>query len=93
MHILIYERKKTATSGFINQSVIKNMKRNIANYLVDNTKFYELRDKEFSNITGAINLKDLAKVKTQKLYSDSYRKELNTRLLSLYSKLPPKGRL
>jgi hypothetical protein len=34
--------------------------------LVDNTKFYELRDKEFSNITGAINLKDLAKVKTQK---------------------------
>ena len=93
MHILIYEKKKTATSGFINQSAIKNMKRNIANYLVDNTKFYELRDKEFSNITGAINLKDLAKVKTQKLYSDSYRKGLNIRLLSLYSKLPPKGRL
>ena len=93
MHILIYEKKKTATSGFINQSTIKNIKSNIANYLIDNTKFYELRDKEFSNITGTINLKDLAKVKSQKLYSDSYRKGLNNRLLSLYSKLPSKGRL
>lgn len=93
MHILIYEKKKTATNGFINQSTIKNIKSNIANYLIDNTKFYELRDKEFSNITGAINLKDLAKVKSQKLYSDSYRKGLNNRLLSLYSKLPSKGRL
>ena len=93
MHILIYEKKKTATNGFINQSAIKNIKSNIANYLIDNTKFYELRDKEFSNITGAINLKDLAKVKSQKLYSDSYRKGLNNRLLSLYSKLPSKGRL
>ncbi len=93
MHILIYEKKKTATNGFINQSAIKNIKSNIANYLIDNTKFYELRDKEFSNITGAINLKDLAKVKSQKLYSDSYRKGLNNRLLNLYSKLPSKGRL
>lgn len=93
MHILLYEKKKTATTGFINQSAIKNLKSNIANYLVDNTKFYELRDKEFSNITGAIDLKELAKVKSQKLYSDSFRKGLNTRLLSLYSKLPSQGRL
>lgn len=93
MHILLYEKKKTATTGFINQSAIKNLKSNIANYLVDNTKFYELRDKEFSNITGAIDLKELAKVKSQKLYSDSFRKGLNTRLLSLYSKLPKQGRL
>ena len=93
MHILIYEKKKTATNGFITKSAIKNIKRNIANYLIDNTKFYELRDKEFSNITGVINFNDLAKVKLQKLYSDEFRKVLNARLLNLYSKLPKTGRL
>lgn len=93
MHIIIYEKNKTSTDGFINRSVISSLKSNIGNYLIDNTKFYQLRDKEFSKITGHINLGELTKVKTLKLFSDSFRKGLNKRLLSLYSKLPKQGRL
>jgi len=69
------------------------MKSNVGNYLIDNTKFYELRDKEFSNITGGISLKELTKVKGQKLYSDKFRKTLNQQLLSFYDNLPKTGRL
>lgn len=93
LHILIYENKKTASKGFIPQFVIQNIKSNISSFLIDNTEFYKLRDKTFSNITGAINLNDLNKVQSQKLFSDKFRKELNSRLLSLYDKLPSKGRL
>ena len=93
MHILIYEKNKTATNGFVPKFAIHNMKSNIANYLIDNTKFYKLRDNEFSNIAGNISLKDLTKVKSQKLYSDSFRKGLNDRLLNFYSTLPKQGRL
>lgn len=93
MHIMIAEKVKTASKGFIPQSAIKKMKSNIGNYLIDNTKFYELRDKEFSTITGGISLKELTKVKGQKLYSDKFRKTLNQKLLSFYDTLPPKGRL
>lgn len=93
MHIMIYEKEKTAESGFIPKSAIHNIKSNIANYLVDSTKFYELRDKEFSNIVGGASLNELTKIKNQRLYSDKFRKELNNRLLELYNKLPPIGRL
>ena len=61
LHISLIEKNKTATKGFVPQFAIQNMKSNIGNYLIDNTKFYELRDKEFSNITGGISLKELTK--------------------------------
>lgn len=93
IHLLIHEYKKTATTGFIPKYAVHNIKSNIANYLIDNTNFYELRDKEFSNIAGSISLKELTKVKGQKLYSDSFRKGLNNKLLSFYSSLPKTGRL
>lgn len=93
LHISLIEKNKTATKGFIPQFAIQNMKSNIGNYLIDNTKFYELRDKEFSNITGGISLKELTKVKGQKLYSDKFRKTLNQQLLSFYDNLPKTGRL
>ena len=93
LHICLIEKNKTAIKGFIPQFAIQNMKSNIANYLVDNTKFYELRDKEFSNITGDISLKELTKVKGQKLYSDNFRKILNHKLLSFYDNIPKTGRL
>lgn len=93
MHILIYENKKTASKGFIPQFAIQNMKSNISSFLIDNTEFYKLRDKTFSNIIGTIELNDLNKIKSQKLFSDKFRKELNNKLLSLYEKLPSKGRL
>lgn len=62
-------------------------KSNVANYLIDNKKIYELRDKTFTNITGIISTKELNKIKLQRLFSDTYRKELNKMLLEFYSKL------
>jgi len=93
MHILLYEKKKTASTGFVPRFAVKNLKSNIGNYLIDNISFYQLRDKEFSSIVGDISLKELNKVKNQKLFSDKYRKELNNKLLKLYDELPKKGRL
>lgn len=93
MHILIHEYKKTASRGYIAPSCIHNLKSNIANYLVNNNKFYVLRDKTFSNIVGEVSLKDLSKVKNQKLYSDKFRRELNNKLIDLYNVLPKVGRL
>lgn len=93
LHLLIYEHKKTAKSGYIPKSSIQRLKSNIGNYLIDNTNFYKLRDKEFSNITGGISLKEFTKIKSQRLYSDKFRKELNTMLLDFYNHLPKVGRL
>ena len=92
-HIIMFEKNKTASTGFIPKFAIHNMKSNIGNYLIDNTEFYKLRDKEFSKITGGISLKELTKVQGQKLYSDRYRKDLNKMLLDFYSTLPKVGRL
>lgn len=93
LHIFLSEKLPTATTGYISQYVLKKLKSNIANYLIDNKSFYILRDKEFSDIVGNINLKKLSKVQPQKLYSDKYRKDLNKMLLDLYNDLPQKGRL
>ena len=93
LHICFVEKNKTASKGFIPKFVVKNLKSNIGNYLIDNTEFYKLRDKEFSTITGGVSLKELTKVKGQKLYSDKFRKTLNQKLLSFYETLPKTGRL
>lgn len=93
IHFCIYEKNKTKTNPRVPLSCIHNCKSNIGNYLVDYKKFYELRDQTFNNINKSINLKEFNKVKSQQLFSDKYRKELNKMLLDLYSKLPKIGRL
>lgn len=93
LHICIVEKNKTASKGFIPKFAIKNLKSNIGNYLINNNEFYKLRDKEFSTITGGVSLKELTKIKSQKLYSDKFRKTLNQKLLSFYDTLPKTGRL
>lgn len=93
LHIVLFEKNKTATKGFIPQFAIKKLKSNIANYLIDNTQFYKMWDKEFLNVTKDISLKELTKIKNQKLYSDDFRKRLNKMLLSFYDELPKTGRL
>lgn len=92
-HIVMFEKHKTASTGFIPKFAIHNMKSNIGSYLIDNKEFYKLRDREFSKITGGISLKELTKVQKQKLYSDKYRKDLNKMLLEFYATLPKIGRL
>lgn len=93
LHINFFEHKKTISDSKIPYSCIYNLKSNIANYLIDNEKFYKLRDDKFKKIAGDIDLRQLTKIKNQKLFDDKYRKNLNNRLLDLYSKLPSKGRL
>ena len=93
LHICIVEKNKTASKGFIPKFAIKNLKSNIGNYLINNNEFYKLRDKEFSTITGCVSLKELTKIKSQKLYSDKFRKTLNQKLLSFYDTLPKTSRL
>lgn len=93
IHILICEKNKTASKGYIPQFAIQNIKSNIGNYLIDSTEFYKLRDNEFKNITNSISLEELSKIKNQKLFSEKYRKDLNKKLLHLYERLPNKGRL
>lgn len=93
IHFCIFENKVTKTNPTISKICFKNFKSNVANYLVDYKKFYELRDKSFSDITGKVRLKELNKIKNQRLFSDKYRKDLNKLLLNLYKELPSKGRL
>ena len=93
IHILICEKNKTASKGYIPQFAIQNIKSNIGNYLIDSTNFYKLRDNEFKNITNSISFEELSKIKNQKLFSEKYRKDLNKKLLHLYDQLPSKGRL
>jgi len=93
IHLIFYENKIRNHFKVIPQSSIYKLKSSIANYLIDNTKFYELRDKEFKTIASKISFDELTKVKGQKLFGDKYRRELNKMLLELYSKLPTKNRL
>ena len=48
IHFCIFENKVTKTNPTISKICFKNFKSNVANYLVDYKKFYELRDKSFS---------------------------------------------
>lgn len=93
LHIVLFEKTKTISRGLVPKYALYNMKSNIANYLIDNKEFYELRDREFSSITGGVSLKELTKVKNQKLYSDDFRRTLNKKMLSFYEIIPKQGRL
>lgn len=93
IHFCIYEKIPTQINYRYPKYCISNFKSNVANYLIDNTKFYELRDKEFANITKDIELHDLTKLKSQRLYSDKYRRGLNKLLLQFYNEIPKTGRL
>lgn len=93
LHINFFEHHKTISNPKVPYDVIHKLKSNIANYLIDNEKFYKLRDEEFKSITGSISLAELTRIKNQKLFGDKYRRDLNNMLLNLYEILPPKGRL
>lgn len=93
IHFCIYEKNAKKKNPRYEKAVIHKFKSNVGNYLIDNTKFYKLRDKSFSKIVGNINYNELNKLKTKSLFSDDYRKGLNKLLLNLYEQLPKKGRL
>ena len=93
IHFCLYEKNPIKTSPTYPKYCISNFKSNVGNFLIDNTKFYELRDKTFGDITRNISKEELTKMKSQRLFSDKYRKGLNKLLLDLYERLPEKGRL
>lgn len=93
IHFCIYEKKETKKQLRAPLYTINNFKSNVAKYLIDYEKFYELRDKTFKDITKKIDVKEFNKIKTQRLFSDHYRYNLNKKLVDLYSKLPKTGRL
>lgn len=93
LHINFFEHRKTISDPKIPYSSIYQLKSNIANYVIDNEKFYRLRDEQFKKITNSIDFKQLTETKNKKLFDDKYRRNLNNMLLDLYSKLPKKGRL
>lgn len=93
IHMCLFEIISTNPSPTVPKYAIHNFKSNVANYLIDNTKFYELRDQMFKNITSNIEINDYNKIKGQRLFSDAYRRKLNKLLLDFYNKLPKTGRL
>lgn len=93
IHFCIYEKVQTKINPHYSKSVIHKCKSNTMNYLINNKKFYEMRDNTFTNITGTISKQELNKIRSQRLYSDKFRKELNNMLLNFYSTLPKVGRL
>lgn len=93
LHIIFFEHHKKMTSPNISQSALYGLRSSIANYLVDNKKFYLLRDETYKNIIGDIDLKELTKIRKQRLFSDKFRKDLNNKLSDFYKTLPKTGRL
>lgn len=93
IHFCIYEKKETLKQLKAPLYTINNFRSNVAKYLVNYEKFYKLRDKTFKDITKKINLNEFNEIKAQRLFSDSYRSNLNKKLVELYSKLPSTGRL
>lgn len=93
LHILFYEHSPTVSFKAIPKYNLKKLKSSIANYIINNEKFYISRDQEFKNITGLVTINQLNKIKTRNYFDDDFRKQLNKKFLALYKELPPKGRL
>ena len=66
IHFCLYEKIPTKTSPMYPKYCISNFKSNVGKFLIDNTKFYELRDKTFGDITKNISKEELTKIKSQR---------------------------
>lgn len=93
LHIFFYEHNPTINIKSIPKHNIIKFKSKVVNYIISSEDFYIKRDKEFKNITGLVSIEQLTKLRQRNLFDDKFRKELNNKLLDLYEKLPPKGRL
>lgn len=93
LHINFFENSKKITNPKAPSNVLYNLKSKIMNYLIDNKKFYSLKDEIYSNILDNIDIKELTKIRKQRLFGDKYRSDLNKLLLNFYKIIPDKGRL
>lgn len=93
LHIAIFEKNQTRTKDTLEKNAIKNLKSNIASYLIDNTSFYKEHDYLLLGLDYKVRKSNFTKVEKELFFSNKFRKNLNKDLLSLYNKLPKRGRL
>jgi hypothetical protein len=93
MHICFFQKENIYMKKTISESAIHKLRSNIANYLTDNTDFYKEKDLFLKDIVGTISFEEFTQIKSPKFFSNKYRRELNNKLLHLYERLPPIGRL
>lgn len=93
LHITLFELEETRKKDTLEKTAMKYLKSNIASYLVDNTSFYKDQDYLLLGLDYKIRKSNYTKVDQELFFSNKFRKSLNKDLLSLYKKLPKKGRL
>lgn len=93
LHITIFEKKQTRKKDTLEKTAMKYLKSNIASYLVDNTSFYKEHDYLLLGLDYKIRKSNFTEVEKELFFSNKFRKRLNKDLLSLYDKLPKRGRL
>ncbi len=93
LHINLFEIEETRKKDTLEKTAMKYLKSNIASYLVDNTSFYKDQDYLLLGLDYKIRKSNYTKVDQELFFSNKFRKSLNKDLLSLYNKLPKKGRL
>jgi hypothetical protein len=93
IHILFYEKKEMTKIGKLPQSSYVSLKKYISSYLVDKNDFYKNTAADIKEIREIISKNKLNIADKKTLFSGSYRKQLNQKLLSLYNKLSDTGRL
>lgn len=93
LHISIFELEETRKKDTLEKTAMKYLKSNIVSYLVDNTSFYKDQDYLLLGLDYKIRKSNYTKVNQDLFFSDKFRKSLNKDLLSLYEKLPKRGRL
>ena len=93
LHICFYEKEQRRTKDTIDKLSMKYLKSNISSYLIDNTSFYKEQDYLLLGLDYKIRKNNYTSVDKELFFSNRFRKSLNKDLLSLYDKLPKKGRL
>lgn len=93
LHISIFEVDQKRKKDTLEKTAMKYLKSNIASYLVDNTLFYKESDYFFLGLDYKIRKSNFTKIDKDLFFSNKFRKSLNKDLLSLYDKLPKRGRL
>ncbi len=93
LHINLFEVEQRRKKDTLDRISIKHLKSNISSYLIDNTEFYKEQDYLFLGLDKKIRKSNFTKMKSQLFFNSKFRKSLNKDLLTLYDKLPKRGRL
>lgn len=93
VHMIFYPKNSKIELGRMPKSKLIKVRSIIANYLINNSQFYIEKNKNINDIKDIIYKDKLNKPTKRIGFSDVYRRELNNKLLHLYSRLNDNGRL